>query len=502
VKKTRIQIVDDNEQNLYMLRVLLEGHGYEVVLAKDGAEALEKARCDPPDMIISDILMPVMDGFALCREWEKDEVLKAIPFVFYTATYTDPKDEEFALSLGAERFIVKPQEPDAFLAMVREVLEDHEAGRLGAPSEPVAEEAVYFKEYNEALIRKLENKMLQLEETNRALEAEIAERKRAEAALSERVKELTCLYAVNHDLREQLSIDELCRRVIEHLVPAMQFPGITVPVIELHDRRFTSERYTEGLSRGLHAEIRVGGEARGRLWVYYAEDRPFLIPEEQELLNTVGKDLGLWLEREQAEEQLQRSLKELRRAFEGTVNVLVSAIEMRDPYTTGHQRRVAQLACAIANEMGLSEEQIEGLRMAGLIHDLGKVGVPAEILSKPGQLSELEWGMIKAHPQVGYDILKTTDFPWPVAQIVLQHHERMDGSGYPQGLSVEDIMLEVGVLAVADVVEAMASHRPYRPAHGIDRALEEISQNRGVLYHPRAVDACLKLFVEKDFKLE
>ncbi|MCK4696986.1 MAG: response regulator, partial [Dehalococcoidia bacterium] len=166
---TRVLVVDDNEQNLYMLQVLLQGHGYKVESAGDGAEALEKARRDPPDMIVSDILMPVMDGFTLCREWRKDPQLQDIPFVFYTATYTGPKDEEFALSLGAERFIVKPVETDVFVGMVREVIEEHEAGRLVAPREPVEEEAVFFKEYNEALIRKLEDKMLQLEKANRAL---------------------------------------------------------------------------------------------------------------------------------------------------------------------------------------------------------------------------------------------------------------------------------------------------------------------------------------------
>ncbi len=140
--------------------------------------------------------------------------------------------------------------------------------------------------------------------------------------------------------------------------------------------------------------------------------------------------------------------------------------------------------------------------MAGLVHDIGKISVPAEILSKPGQLSVIQWGMIKAHPQVGYDILKTVEFPWPVAEMVLQHHERLDGCGYPVGLSGEEIMLEARILAVADVVEAMASHRPYRPAHGINDALEEISQNRLVLYDPEVVEACLKLFTEDGFKLE
>ncbi len=207
-------------------------------------------------------------------------------------------------------------------------------------------------------------------------------------------------------------------------------------------------------------------------------------------------------ERERAEEELRQGLERLRMSLEGTVNVLISAIEIRDAYTAGHQRRVTELACAIADEMGLSEDQIDGIRMAGVIHDLGKIAVPTEILSKPGRLSDLEWGMIKAHPRVGYDILKTVEFPWPVADIVLQHHERLDGSGYPAGLLGEGIMLEARILAVADVVEAMASHRPYRAARGIDEALEEISQNSGILYDAEAADACLRLFAEKEFTLE
>jgi PAS domain S-box-containing protein len=208
-------------------------------------------------------------------------------------------------------------------------------------------------------------------------------------------------------------------------------------------------------------------------------------------------------ERKWVEEELQQGFEKLQRTFEGTVNVLVSVVEIRDPYTAGHQRRVTQLACAIAKEMGLSEGQIGGIRMAGLIHDIGKINVPAEILSKPGPLTELEYGLIKMHPQVGYDILNgTIEFPWPVAQIILQHHERMDGSGYPQRLSGEDILLEARILGVADVIEAMASHRPYRSALGIDKALEETSQNKGVLYDPEVVDVCSKLFTAKGFEFK
>lgn len=206
--------------------------------------------------------------------------------------------------------------------------------------------------------------------------------------------------------------------------------------------------------------------------------------------------------RKKAEEELKQSWKKLKDAMEQTVQAIAFTIETRDPYTAGHQRRVSKLACAIAEEMGLPEDKIEGLRMAGDIHDIGKISVPAEILSKPGQISEVEFNIIKTHPQVGYDILKNIEFPWPIAKIVLQHHERMDGSGYPLGLRRNKILLEARILAVADVVEAMVTHRPYRPAQPIKAALDEISKNKGKLYDSRVVEACLKLFKEKGFKFE
>ena len=207
-------------------------------------------------------------------------------------------------------------------------------------------------------------------------------------------------------------------------------------------------------------------------------------------------------ERKQSEEKLRRSYDQLRETLIATVNTLASTIEMRDPHTAGHQRRVTLLSCAIAEEMGLTEDQFDGLRMAGLIHDLGKINIPAEILSKPGRINEVEFNIIRYHPQIGHDILKTIELPWPVAQIVLQHHERMDGSGYPQGLKGDEIMLEARILVVADVVEAMASHRPYRPALGIKLALEEISKHKGILYDQEVVDVCVKLFTKKKFGFE
>jgi putative nucleotidyltransferase with HDIG domain len=208
------------------------------------------------------------------------------------------------------------------------------------------------------------------------------------------------------------------------------------------------------------------------------------------------------IKRKRAEEEVQLTIDKLRRVTGGIIQAIAQTVERRDPYTAGHQRRVSDLARSLATELGLSKRQIDAIRMAGLIHDLGKICVPAEILSKPGQITEIEHTLIKVHPQIGHEILSEIEFPWPLAQIILQHHERIDGTGYPAGLAGENILLEARILAVADVVEAMASHRPYRPTLGLKRALEEISINRGVLYDSEIVDACLKLFNKKDFKFK
>ncbi|RJR44150.1 MAG: PAS domain S-box protein [Deltaproteobacteria bacterium] len=203
--------------------------------------------------------------------------------------------------------------------------------------------------------------------------------------------------------------------------------------------------------------------------------------------------------RKEAEAAIKESLEKLHQTLQKTVKALSSTIEIRDPYTAGHQRRVTQLAQAIARELGLSKDQKDALCIAGTIHDLGKICVPAEILSRPGRLSDSEFSLVKDHPLKGYEILEPIQFPWPVAQIVRQHHERLNGSGYPDGLHNEEILLEARILAVADVVEAIASHRPYRPALGIDAALEEISRNRDILFDREVVDACIKVFKEKAF---
>jgi PAS domain S-box-containing protein len=205
--------------------------------------------------------------------------------------------------------------------------------------------------------------------------------------------------------------------------------------------------------------------------------------------------------RKHAEKQLLQTLDRLRKAVITTIQVLVSAVESRDPYTAGHQTRTADLARAIATEIGLPQDKIDGIRLAGSIHDIGKLSVPAEILAKPNKLTDIELSLIEEHSRIGYEVLKNVESPWPLAEIVYQHHERMNGSGYPRNLKGDEILMESRIIAVADLVEAMASHRPYRAALGIEAALEEIEKNKGILYDNTVADACLRLFRVKGYQL-
>ena len=275
---------------------------------------------------------------------------------------------------------------------------------------------------------------------------------------------------------------------------ALRFPSLEVPeCAELNESR-TRELMAKGELTFESTHAREGKP-------------PMQVEVHSRVVGSNGRKLIITsvrdiTERKQTEAELKEASGKLQRAMEGTIHAMAITGEIRDPYTAGHQQRVAKLACAIAQEMGLPEDQIEGIRIAGILHDIGKIYVPGEILSKPGQLRRNELNLIKDHAEVGYDLLKTVEFSWPVAQIVFQHHERIDGSGYPRGLSVDDILIEARIMGVADVIEAMSSHRPYRPALSVEKALLEIIQKKGTLYDPQVVDACLSLFSEKQFKFD
>lgn len=335
-EKGKLLVVDDTPASLKLLTGLLKSEGYEVRSAVSGELALYAAGSNPPELVLLDIRMPVMDGFEVCRRLKAQPATRDVPVIFVSAA-SEIEEKIKGFEVGAVDYVTKPFQRDELLARVRTHLE---LNRL--------------------------------------------------------------------------------RNHLEDLV----------------------------------------------------EERTFELRE--------------------SERKLKSSLLE-------SIAALAATVEMRDPYTAGHQRRVAALAVAIARELQLPEEQIEGIHLAGVVHDVGKIQIPAELLSKPGRLTELEFSLIKQHSQAGYELLKTIAFPWPIAQIVRQHHERLDGSGYPEALKGEQILIDARIIGVADVVEAMSSHRPYRPGLGIEPAMEEIMRARGTLYDPQVVDACVRLFREKNY---
>jgi PAS domain S-box-containing protein len=613
--KARVLIVDDDRNNLYLLESILTEFDFEVISAENGEDALAKARLDPPDLIVTDLLMPVMDGFTLCRQVKSSDTLKHIPLVFYTAEYTRSKDKALALSLGPDRFILKPQDPETLSKILIDLLEEKRTVKPTA-EKPLGEEMEFFRRYNEILFSKLEKKMSDLETANQELKT-LEERYRLSF---ENVTDV--IYIIDTD-RKFLSISPSVERLLgykpeefigrsvsdlghiltsESLERAISnlgliFKGETVPAAiyefiakdgtiksgevnstpiirdgqvrvmvsvarDITERkraeqslRQLEERYRsifenaqEGIFRATPAgRFIMANRAMARILGYDSPEelmdgitdithQLYVLPEERqkaiELIERQGfaRDDELQLRRKDGRTiwvyrtmrairdekgkllyyeglieditDRKNSVDQLRKALGGTIQVITSLIETRDPYTAGHQSRVADLARSIAREMGLSNVQIEGIRIAGKIHDIGKISVPAEILSLPRKLTAIEFSLIKAHAQSGYDILKDIEFPWPIARMILQHHERLNGSGYPNGLMGENILLESRILSVADVVESMASHRPYRPALGIGEALAEIEKNKGTLYDNAVADSCLRLFRGKGYQIE
>ena len=303
----------------------------------------------------------------------------------------------------------------------------------------------------------------------------------------------------NGDLRQRARVyarDEagLLARTFNAMVDSLER---TVRNLESRNRTLEEDAAKRAAQQEKDAAERVRIEKELRLARIEIDQ---LVDKRTAELSRANDELhGKVLETRRSEDYLQSTLDRLERSLEGTFRAMSMTLELRDPYMAGHQQRVASLAVAIAQDMSLAWDKIEGLRFAGVIHDIGKIAAPVEIMTKPGRLTKTESQLIKEHPRVGYEMVKDISFPWPVAHIILQHHERLDGSGYPEGLVGDAILPEARILAVADVVEAVCSLRPYRPALGIEKALEEVRKGRGIRYDTRVVDACIKLFRDGRF---
>ncbi len=468
---TKILAIDDNRDNLVTLSALLKNMMPEctVITALSGMDGIEKAERELPDIILLDIIMPVMDGFETCRRLMADENTKHIPVVMITAIKTDSRSRIRGLEIGANAFFAKPIDEIEMVSQIKVALRIKQAEDALRVERDSLEERVRERtaaltaseKRHRTILRTAMEGFWLVDTEGRVMEVNEAYCRMS--GYSE--KELLAMRI--SDLEAAEARDETAA----HIRKFMARGG---------DRFETRHRRKDGSIYDVEASVQYlpldGGRCVGFL-----------------------RDIT---QRKHAEEQLNQTLERLKKAINTTMQVIVSTVEARDPYTANHQIRCAVLASAIATEMGLPQDRIEGIRIAGSIHDLGKLSIPAEILSKPVKLSELEFSLIKEHSRKGYDILKNVESSWPLAEIVYQHHERMDGSGYPRNLKGDEILMEARILAVCDVVESMASHRPYRAALGVDAALKEIENNRGVLYDTDVVDVCLKLFREKGYRFE
>ncbi|OHE22999.1 MAG: hypothetical protein A2X92_09695 [Syntrophus sp. GWC2_56_31] len=439
------------------------------------------------------------------RRWHKDGSIRSFESTASPIMNAAGKIEGFS---GIDRDITERKREEAALQAAHDQLEQRVADRADelmrvndALRTEITErkrEKAALQEAHGELEQRLAARTDELVRVNDALRTEINERKRVETALQ-----------AAHGEREQRladRADELVQANDALRTEVTERKRIEASLQEAHDRleQRVADRTDElvRVTDALRTEIAERKRVETALQAAHDELEQRVADRTDEL---VRMNDGLQTEItgcKEAEEQRQHALDNLQQTIGTTMRVMGSAVEIKDPYMAGHQRRSAALARSIAGEMGLSQDKIDAIRMAGSIHDIGKLSIPTEILLKPGKLSEIEVPLIKEHAKRGYEILKDVESSWPLAEIVYQHHERVDGSGYPRNLKGDEICVEASIMAVADVVEAMASPRPYRPALGIEAALEEIEKNRGTLYDKTVADACLQLFREKGLHLK
>jgi response regulator RpfG family c-di-GMP phosphodiesterase len=547
-RMNKILVVDDQEQNTYLLKTLFQGHGYQVREAANGAAALEIARADPPAIIISDILMPVMDGFSLCQAWMNDNVLKSVPFVFYTATYTDSRDEELALGLGAVRFIVKPIENDKFVEIIRQVVGEVESGAVPTPHLQMQEEITYYRMYSERLIRKLEDKMLEVEAANQALEEDILQRKKAEEEITRllreserRLNQVEALHSIDLAINASMDLNMTLNMVLKYCqslldmdagnillnIPGLQqfevsaqrgfkfvqgahvivradsnFAGRVVReratvvirgnLAAQADRNFAQIYEREGFLNYAGSPLITKGRVTGVLEVYH---RSTYRPEGEWLhvLETLASQAAIAIEHAQLFSGLQQSNLELIMAYDATIAGWSRAMELRERDTEGHTQQIAELTLKLARAMDIDETQLQHIHRGAMLHDIGNIGISDRILLKPDPLTESDWVEVRKHPDFAFDMLASIRYLQPALDIPRCHHERWDGTGYPRGLKGESIPIAARIFAVVDVWDVLLRDRPYRKAWSRQEALTYLKEQSGKYFDPQVVSVFLKI---------
>lgn len=470
-EETKVLVIDDDAFLRESIASYLEDSDFQVIQASNGKIGLEKFHSKKPDIVLLDLRMPEMDGIELLPILVKESHETPVIIVSGMGTMEDSIE---ALRLGAWDYITKPIHDMAFL--------EHAMGRALERAAMMRE----LRQYQEGL----------------------------ESLVSERTSELrqqhTLLRSLINSIPDLIFYKDMKGSYLGCNTAFEAYSGI--PEEEIAGKKdidiFPSEKadFYQSLDRKMLDE---GKPLQNEEWLDYRDGSRVLVEtlktpfyDHQGVLKGligVSRDIT---ERMQAERERNEHAEQLEQALVQTIQAVAVAMEKRDPYTSGHQQRVALVAEKIAIEMGLDEDVIEGLRLGASIHDIGKIYVPAEILTRPGKITDNEFEIIKTHSMVGWEIMKDINFPWPVSDMILQHHERLDGSGYPNGIKGDEIILEARIIAVADVVEAMASHRPYRAGLGMGEAIKEIKAHAGTSYDADVVAACVSLVEEKGFTLK
>jgi len=561
--QTEILIVEDSPVEAEMLRRILFRTGYRVTVTKNGEEGLQALREHPCALVISDIQMPLMDGYELCRAIKLDEKLWGTPVILVTML-SEPKDIIRALDVGADGYITKPYVEAILLGRISLLLAEPLRRKLADERRKIQVEYggenynvaaggqlmanMLFSVYENSMFLNHELMRIQnqfnllnesLDEQVRVRTAELLAEKQNLVRANRALHTLSaCNVALVRAKTEEELFQTVCRHIVEvgeHLFAEVSFPGDKPESIPNYVYHFGSDAISQslagwerdpenirynlaltaqqarqtklydssvgynlekltglGIKSGLALPLINNDHLYGVLTVFAANAEAFDAAEVK-LMEELAGDIAYGIVTLRTRAERDRYAAELRQVLEQTITAIALTLEKRDPYAAGHQQRVAGLAAAIAAEMGLAPQQVEGIRFGALLHNIGTVSVPAEIINRPDRLSDLQFSLVKQHTQTGFEIVKDIPFPWPVAQMVLQHHERLDGSGYPHGLKGEQIVLEARILAVADVLEAMTAYRPYRAALKMDAALAALTQARGTQFDPEVVDACLRV---------